>query len=205
MLSNTKNSLRALTPLEAKRSAASRGDECPLISDHAGLSAAREPLTGFTLIEVMVVIAIVSILTGVVIASLGKGRVQRELQTNRDQVMTVIREAQNNALTGKRPSDRTPCSFSVEWGGTVYSLKYTYKDGNDNCTSSPTTIFSYALKNGVQFGNSGSVSFSVPHARPSFGSGSISILFMKSGTYDTGCVYANGRTLGYPGNAACGQ
>ncbi|MFZ2300030.1 MAG: prepilin-type N-terminal cleavage/methylation domain-containing protein [Candidatus Moraniibacteriota bacterium] len=123
----------------------------------------------FTLIEVMVVIAIISILTGVVIASLGKGRVQRELETNAREFASVVREAQNYALTGKQIAGNTACAFYVRWSASAYALEYTYKNGSENCTATPTPIATrtHTLKYGVTFANQGIVAFALPWANTS--------------------------------------
>lgn len=153
---------------------------------------------GFTLIEAMVVIAIVSIMTGAVIASLGNGRVKRELETNAREFASVIREAQNNALTGKSAiAGTTPCGYQINWtAGSSYAMTYLYKSGAACDQSSP--VASYVLKNGVSFSASGFFGFSLPHADLS---GSSSAVLGKRSDSHAVCVYADGRILNQSGSS----
>ena len=158
----------------------------------------------FTLIEVMVVLAIIGIMTVLVVTSLGNGRVQRELETNAREFAAVVREAQNYALTGKQfVAGTTPCFFSVSGGGAGYTLTYGYKNvGTGAC--SETSPVNYALKNGVTFsGAVDTVPFTLPHATLDIVAGSKSATFIKSSTYHKVCVYADGRITDYAGNAVC--
>lgn len=157
---------------------------------------------GFTLIEVMVVMAIISIMAGIIISSLGSGRAERELETNAREFASVVREAQNYALTGRQfVANTDPCAFQVDWSGSSYTLKYRYLDASRNCTQT-SDILSYTLKNGVVFDNSSTVQFNVPHAVNAI-SGSENATFEKSSTYHRVCMYEDGRVTDYAGNAAC--
>lgn len=157
----------------------------------------QKNLRGFTLIEVMVVMAIISIVSGMVIVSLTDSRVKRELETNAREFVGVVREAQNYALTGKQIGGNTACSFSVTWmAPSTYNLKYT---PSGNCTATPTSTASYSLKNGVIFQNastSGSFNFALPHANFS---GNTSVKFTKKGIWHTVCISSDGRISDKPG------
>ncbi|MDO8529623.1 MAG: type II secretion system protein [bacterium] len=59
---------------------------------------------GSTLIELLVVVAIISIMTAVTIVSLQGGKTEKELEIAAREMVADIREAQNNALTGKNAS-----------------------------------------------------------------------------------------------------
>ena len=56
---------------------------------------------GFTLIEVVVVIAIVAILGIVALVNLSGSRNNTDLTTTRDQIVSLLREAQANSISGK--------------------------------------------------------------------------------------------------------
>jgi ribosomal protein L21E len=68
-------------------------------------------------------------------------------------------------------------------------LIYYYKDASGNCNQQ-LTIVTYLLKNGVAFGNSGSLFFAVPHADFS---GSTSATFNKSSNNYFVCISSDGR------------
>lgn len=145
----------------------------------------------FTLIEVMVVMAIISIMAAVVVSSLGNGRTERELETNAREFASVIREAQNYALTGKQwSSGDTPCSFGVRWigGSSTYDFTYAEKSG-DTCPPSPSSVVAYTLKNGVTFSGGGSMLFTLPHAATS----GVNAVFVKGGLHHIVCISADGR------------
>src|SRR3989338_8872679 len=145
---------------------------------------------GFTLIEVMVVVALMGIMAALSIVSLESGRIERELEANAREFVGIVREAQNYALTGRQIGGNTTCSFSVAWAASAYSLRYT---PSGNCAASPTLIASYALKNGVAFSNADALSFSLPHAALNFGAGSKKATFTKQSRNYVVCIYADGR------------
>lgn len=158
---------------------------------------------GFTLTEVMVVVAIIGIMSGVLLANSNSGRIKRQLEASAREFSGVIREAQNYALTGKQVvAGSTPCNFFVRWSGSDYSLWYTYKDGSGNCIG-PVSVANYSLKNGVAFGDSNdvSVSFQVPWAATSVpvSPGYMDIPFSKSSSSHHVCIYANGKIADQPG------
>lgn len=164
------------------------------------LKHTHDNLRAFTLIEVVVVMAIISIMTGVIMVSFGSGRTQKELETNAREFASVVREAQNYALTGREAiADTTPCSFGIAWSGGNYNVSYVYKTGGA-CTQS-SIVGSYSLKNGVTFDNAGSFNFSLPHASLSFASGSRPAVLTKQSLSHVVCTYAEGRVLDQPGSA----
>lgn len=151
----------------------------------------KQSFFGFTLIELLIVLAIVSLGASILIVSFGSSQIQRELESNAREVVGMVREAQNNALTGKQfMTNTTPCRFRVSWSETGYSMTYLYKDSSDECTQT-YPVASAALKNGVTFNGSGSFDFTLPHAALS-GSGNVLITLMKQGKSRTVCVYDTG-------------
>ncbi len=161
-------------------------------------NASGKNSAGFTLIEVMVVMAIISIMAGIIISSLGNGRTVRELETNAREFASVVREAQNYALTGKTitasgiPAGAVPCSFRVSWTGSDYSLIYIYKSSSSADCNSPSTysIVTFPFKNGVTVSSGGPVDFRLPHAVVT---GFTNVNFSKSSLSYTVCISAEGR------------
>jgi len=125
------------------------------------ISSDKKVARGFTLIEVVVVMAIISILTSIVMTGItSTSRTQRELEINAREFEGVLREAQNYALTGKQANGGTnTCSFKVSW-----TAPSTYQLIAVDCGTPPTenTLVTYTLKNGVTGPSVGSVSFALP-------------------------------------------
>jgi type II secretory pathway pseudopilin PulG len=113
---------------------------------------------GFSLIELVIIIAIISMMTLVGLVSLQPGRVATQLETSAREVSAAVREAQNNALAGKNASAGSNCAqynFTYTAGSANYSVG-TVPAGS-GC---PLTV--YSLKNGVTFASGGLISFSIP-------------------------------------------
>jgi prepilin-type N-terminal cleavage/methylation domain-containing protein len=156
----------------------------------------------FTLIEVMVVVAIIGIMAGIVIIPLGNGRIERELEANAREFVGVVREAQNYALTGRQAVAGTdPCRFHMSWSGSNYTLTYWYKDAGGTCNQT-SPMAAYTLKNGVVFGNSDTLYFTLPHANLDFSTGSRGATLTKQSISHIACVYADGRISDQSG-ASC--
>lgn len=148
----------------------------------------RKP-KGFTLIEVLIVVAIVAIASGILLAGSGNGRTNREVETAAREFAGVVREAQSYALSGKQVvADTIPCRSQVSWGGSSYTLTYWYKNGSGTCDQT-SVLATYTLKKGVTFSNSSSFYFTLPHAGLSFGSGNVSAGFSKQSSSHIVCVY----------------
>jgi prepilin-type N-terminal cleavage/methylation domain-containing protein len=154
----------------------------------------------FTLIEMLVVMAIVSIMTAVAIVSFGSGRIKKELETNAREFASAVREAQNYALTGRQAAGLTACAFSVTW-----TSSSTYKFGvtpSGSCGAVPASIVSYSLKNGVTVSNFGTISFQLPWAIVVSGGGS-QVIFSKSSNTHSVCVSADGKITDQVGSSSC--
>jgi prepilin-type N-terminal cleavage/methylation domain-containing protein len=151
-----------------------------------------ERAKGFTLIEVMVVLTIITIVSTVFLVDWTSGRVNRQVGNEAREVETLIREAQNYALTGSQAVAGTePCRFQVTWGGANYGLTYWYKDGSGNCTQT-RTMKSFTLSDGVVFSATSSFYFTLPHAELSFLGPSQAIVMSKASSFQTVCVFQGG-------------
>lgn len=77
------------------------------------------PLSGFTLIELAVVLGILVIFTGVGIVNFNQGQKITAVNRAADEVVNVIRKAQNFALVGEpNLNNRVPCGFGVHFDDT---------------------------------------------------------------------------------------
>ncbi len=78
---------------------------------------------GFSLIELMIVIAIISIMAGVILSTTSQGRTKHELETAMREVSAGIRSAQNSALSGKRSGINRSCHFAFKAGANMYEIQ----------------------------------------------------------------------------------
>lgn len=154
---------------------------------------------GYTLIEIMIVIAIIGIVSGILFFSLSTEKPTREVEASTREFIGIVREAQNNALSGKQLIAGTdPCYYEVNWSGSSYTLRYQYKDAAGNCTQHSDAA--YTLKGGVAFSSAASLQFKVPHAQLDFASGSRAVVLTKSSATRVACVYFNGRIIDEAGS-----
>lgn len=156
----------------------------------------RSHLRAYSLIELLVVVAIIGIATTIMMVDWSGSRTTRSLENAGKEVEAVVRGAQNFALTGVQSLPNTrPCGFRVEWGASTYDVLYRYRNGDDCTESSP--VGSYTLSGGVVFSGSGSFDFGLPHA--TLGADQHMIL-VKNGQSQSVCVYTNGRILSVAGS-----
>lgn len=165
----------------------------------AGLRMKGGLLHGFTLIETLVIMAIIGVASAVALAGFGGGRIDRELEASAREFASTVREAQNYALTGRQLTPGTdPCRYQTSWGGGQYTLTYFANVGG--ACGSNTVFATYPLKGGVTFNGAGSVSYSPPHATNDIpAAGSRLILLTKNSQYYSVCLYKNGRVLDQAG------
>ncbi len=154
---------------------------------------------GFTLIEVLVVVAIIGIMSALTLASWAAGRTQRDLDRSAREVAAVLRDAQNAALSGRSANvNENNCTFSVQVvNSNTYRLLHHFGSG----CGSWGTLASYTLSRGVAFGSSYLVSFSVP--RGELTTGPASIVLTKGGSSVYICLSAAGRILENGTNSSC--
>lgn len=165
--------------------------------------------SGFTLVELVVTTAALSIMAVVTIISMSGNKTRHEVQAATRLVASALREAQNYSLTGKNitsnPADR-PCKFrarSVGGGPAIFVEQL--NAGMVSCPQpgpDPDSWVgaSYSLTNGVVFSTTAEVRFDVPRGEPANSSGVelsgatlIDFPVSKSGLTAHACIYPLGR------------
>lgn len=136
---------------------------------------------GFTLLELILVIAIISIMTAVGLALSTKLRTSKKVESAKREVVSVIRLTQNNALQGKTVSGSTPCGFGFRFTSqTEYEVYYvplvsgSFSDcdeQNENqsmryCGGNCQVLETFSLETGVIMSSNNDDAqayFSIPH------------------------------------------
>lgn len=125
---------------------------------------------GVTLIEVMAVIAIMSILAAVTLVSWTESRSRQDLILAEREFTAIVRQAQGYALTGKldmNHPDWIPCSYQIQFVDDTeknkYKTRYTYYESGGSCDApSVADIQTFTLPNGVAFSDFGDINFFLP-------------------------------------------
>lgn len=148
-----------------------------------------EEKKGFTLIELMVVVAIFAIMAGVAFSHIASTRGNVELETAANELVAAIRETQNYALTGKLGDESDVCSGYVFAPGVPASNSYTISASNpDDCSFS----ISKEIGGSVVVASGGAITFNAPHA-DKIPPGMTDIVLEKNGSNYHVCVNGAGR------------
>jgi prepilin-type N-terminal cleavage/methylation domain-containing protein len=80
---------------------------------------------GFTLIELMVVIAIIGIMAGIAVVNFGRNS-DRDVRLEKDRLVTFLRDVQNKALSGEQVPGSTGkvCGFGIHQIGNAIQAYY---------------------------------------------------------------------------------
>ncbi len=151
----------------------------------------------FTLIEILIVTAIIGITASVFLFDWSGNRTMQYLDNGAQGVEAVVREAQNAALSGVQVSatDR-PCGYRVAWAGSNYTVTYRYKDAGGGCNQS-SQLSTHSLSNGVVFSGSGNFDFSLPYGTVSANQ---TIVLTKQSVSHVVCVYTSGKVATVSGS-----
>lgn len=158
----------------------------------------RKTASGFTLIEVMIVVAIIGITSAMIFVTFSGQRQTRNTERAAREVLAALREAQNYALSGRAGTiNENNSYYGVNFtAGAAYSL-----------VSSSGTISSYSLKNGIVASAASSVRFLLPRGEVYVGgsplSGSHQIRLVNGASSRYICVYSTGRIIDNGTTAAC--
>lgn len=148
---------------------------------------------GFSFLELIIVVAIIGIMTVAAFVSLYGAKESKSVEIAAREVAAAIREAQNNALTGKIVnSGEYPCQFSfVSSPSSAYQIEYGYHTGSE-CG---VITYAYNLQNGAVFSGSVTISFGVPHATVGLEADPTKIEVTKGTSTYSVCVYSSGRVI----------
>ena len=179
--------------------------------------------SGFTLPEVLVVIFIMVLGIGITLASFSDTKPIDEVEAATRHLAALVREAQNNSLSGKQQVESgslvATCLNGIEWGGNVSSgidfILYSHKS-SDCGPSGKIVSRTETMKKVTLEGAAGgaSVFFSVPSGKigtsgfPFIGglanSAQLKIQStVKPSVFSLVCVYPNGRVEEVFGSASC--
>ncbi len=148
---------------------------------------------GMTLIEVVVVIAIVGIMSSITITSFVTMRRDAALETAAEEVVAVLREAQNYSLTGKNLTSAACATYTVDF--TLGLGSFILNNGGAPCTLNQ----SYSLKNGVTVYSVTATKFTAPHATTE----KSETVIQKGSAYYTICVNTAGLIKKLSGKVLC--
>lgn len=122
---------------------------------------------GLSLIEVMMVVAIIGIMTAISIVSFVNSRRNAVLSGEADVIIAAIREAQNYALTGKNINVGNPAHNCHLYRVIFDPNSYVVRNGDTSaCSSNGGIKKEYPKKNGVTVSPGGNpwFQFEAPHA-----------------------------------------
>lgn len=155
-------------------------------------------IPAFTLIEVVVAMAIIAILAAVTIVSMSGYRVNALLQRASHRFAGIVREAQNYAVTGRTLSGGPACRYSVKLTGTApnytgYELFGKVRGSGPACDGATETIRTTQLPGGIQMSSPVQYFiYELPRANSTLAS-VVEVQFSKSGINYLVCVYPSGR------------
>jgi len=159
---------------------------------------------GTTLLEVMAVIGIIGIMASMTVVSMNDARTNASLESAAEEIIAVMREAQNYSLTGKEIT--TGCGkFRVSRvNGGSYRLRIYETNSETPCSG---VNYLYTLNNGVELDSSNwEINFTAPHGdiiSTNCLSGGVNwerIRVGRSGKYYTICFNKAGLIKKFPGD-----
>lgn len=165
---------------------------------------------GFTLIELMIVIAIVGVLAATVLVGIGKNA-DRDVRLEADRFSAFLRDVQNKALSTENVADASGkvCGFGVHYAsGSELSAYYVQTSGstpqdvdcgsvNKNYPGAANRVSAHYVGDGASIANFSDVFFLSPYGEvysnnSLLGAGTIGFDFSKNGYTANDLVNLNG-------------
>jgi len=153
-----------------------------------GLPAGRQ---GFTLIEALVMIAVISSISAILIVNWRKSEKKYQLQRTAQEVVQNIRKVQNMALSGTESNDLLPDSYGISFDASTPNSYILFGDRNGNksfqTATSDIVVSQITIEPGVELSlpRDYDITFTIPdgfvNIRPSAPGGSITITIKRTG------------------------
>jgi prepilin-type N-terminal cleavage/methylation domain-containing protein len=147
---------------------------------------------GFSLTELLVIIAIIGIMISVSLVSLVESKNRKDVEMAAREVAAVAREAQNYALTGKGAKQGNSVCDGYRFTWFLGTPTYRFSGiGGAQCTQPYTA--NYTLKSNTSFSTGGYFDISLPHAELTLSVNPTPIKVNKGNHTFSVCVYQSGR------------
>jgi prepilin-type N-terminal cleavage/methylation domain-containing protein len=108
---------------------------------------------GFTLVEIVIVIAIIGIASSIVLSVVSNGRTRAQVEGDARRLSGMLRDLQNNALAGEQiVLGRVSCGFSLPpsaAGAITIVPTYLYRNGATCATTLSDVLPTFSLSPGV--------------------------------------------------------
>lgn len=176
----------------------------------------RRRVKGVTLIEMLVVLAIIGIMTSLTMVSLGQARIEKQVEVAARLLASRVREIQNHTLVGRKIGTRVLCDAfisPVAIGDSSVSFGYRYRGTSVSCaTVVPGTnldsLPALEFTDGVVFQSANPITLTFKAPRAVLFSGNVQVAPQDHQEYRLSkgsarwivCIYPSGRIEELRGN-----